>query len=96
MTRIARMHVVDDSYEDTADVSTWRCVAPHHMFLQPMDYWEDRPERTLYLSFKNDAARRIALNGAGEIHKSAVVHFGIDHWRALAYTEDNDCRIAIL
>jgi hypothetical protein len=83
------MHVVNDFYDDHADLAYWQLAAPHHI---P----QVRYPRLVYLTYGNVAARRLALSRAGEGPCVAVVHNGKDHTRALAYAERYNCWIVIL
>jgi hypothetical protein len=97
MEAISRMHAVDDSYAATADHSTWHRAAPHHVTpLTTTTRTASMVERTLYLSFNNNAGRRLALSRAGDTGRNVVLHFGVDYRRALAYAEDHHYDTVVL
>ena len=91
MNGILTMHSVDDFYDDTTGATAWERAAPHHMVRL-----QSNRIRTVYLSFRNDAGRRLALSRAGDAQSSAVVHFGVDYRRALSYAERFGCDVVIL
>ena len=84
------MHAVDDSFDGTAEITTWQCVAPHHTVSRT------NRVKTAYLAYGNVAGRRLALSRVGDALNIAVVHFGKDYKGALAYAEKNGCNIVIL
>lgn len=88
---ILTMHSVDDFYNDTTSATAWERVAPHHMLRL-----RSNPIETVYLSFRNDAGRKLALSRVGDAQSSAVVHFGVDYRRALSHTERFGCDVVIL
>jgi hypothetical protein len=86
---ILSMHEINDKYDETAASTTWEKVAPHHTV-------PPRPNKTLMLSSGNIAGRRLALSRAGTVSCPAVVNFGKDYRRALAYADRYHCNVVIL
>jgi hypothetical protein len=82
------MHTINDDYEDLSAATTWQCATPQHTPVQN--------QKTIYLSFRNVAGRRLSLSQVGPFRRSAVVHFGLDHRRALGYAENHNCDVIIL
>jgi hypothetical protein len=85
-------HVNDEYHHDTAAESTsWELASPHHTTKR-----QTPPAKTLYLSIRNPAGRGLALSRARRAPNTAVVHFGDDYRRALAYADRYGCNIVIL
>jgi hypothetical protein len=91
---ILSMHKIDDSYNMRAPLTDdWLRAAPHHTIQGE----GSRGKKTLYLTYGNNAGRRLALSRVGDrTDPTCIVHTGRDYGRALAYANQYVCEVIIL